>query len=141
MQAACGVGEALFFGSMTEKTENHVPGKPDGSVAVLMNEYTFSAGEEHFISHSSMSQQIKALEDDWLSLKHAYSRHQIKQTRSPTDQCWRACSQSMLFWKYDITSARLCTQQASFCRKSSLSCSEHSQQQLLHLHHRKNRSS
>ncbi len=36
----------IFFESVTEKTENHAPGKLNGPIAVLMNEYTFSAGED-----------------------------------------------------------------------------------------------
>ena len=36
----------IFFESVTEMTENHAPGKLNGPVAVLMNEYTFSAGED-----------------------------------------------------------------------------------------------
>lgn len=36
----------IYFESVTESTENHTPGKLNGSIAVLMNEYTFSAGED-----------------------------------------------------------------------------------------------
>ena len=36
----------VFFEGVTENTENHAPGKLNGPVAVLMNEYTFSAGED-----------------------------------------------------------------------------------------------
>ena len=36
----------ICFESVTEKTENHAPGKLNGPIAVLMNEYTFSAGED-----------------------------------------------------------------------------------------------
>lgn len=36
----------IYFESVTEKTENHAPGRLNGPVAVLMNEYTFSAGED-----------------------------------------------------------------------------------------------
>ncbi len=36
----------VFFESVTEKTENHAPGKLKGPIAVLMNGYTFSAGED-----------------------------------------------------------------------------------------------
>ncbi len=36
----------IFYDSVTEKTENHAPGKLNGPIAVLMNEYTFSAGED-----------------------------------------------------------------------------------------------
>ena len=36
----------IFFESVTEKTENRAPGKLNGPIAVLMNGYTFSAGED-----------------------------------------------------------------------------------------------
>ena len=36
----------IYFESVTESTENHTPGKLNGPIAVLMNEYTFSAGED-----------------------------------------------------------------------------------------------
>ncbi len=36
----------IYFESVTENTENHTPGKLNGPIAVLMNEYTFSAGED-----------------------------------------------------------------------------------------------
>lgn len=36
----------IFFESVTEKTVNHATGKLKGPIAVLMNEYTFSAGED-----------------------------------------------------------------------------------------------
>ena len=36
----------IYFESVTENTENHAPGKLNGPIAVLMNEYTFSAGED-----------------------------------------------------------------------------------------------
>ena len=36
----------IYYESVTESTENHTPGKLNGPIAVLMNEYTFSAGED-----------------------------------------------------------------------------------------------
>lgn len=36
----------IYYESVTENTENHAPGKLNGPVVVLMNEYTFSAGED-----------------------------------------------------------------------------------------------
>ena len=36
----------IYYETVTESTENRAPGKLNGPVAVLMNEYTFSAGED-----------------------------------------------------------------------------------------------